>query len=201
MLRGVLPQAALRTAAEALSTGSEGDTVRSAHTSLTDRSARWYSAVTQIAESMTVNEIGEVAWERQIGFLHLLEQTVRLVGFGVTEHVGVLLKVVLAMLSGSQTGAWRARNSIKDTTHTHAVVEVDQEGEGDEVEDDEMGVEGEDTAAEGSVASHYRDVNQASKVRSLSLLRLSGVSHSLLLHVSCCLIWTWTFYSCVFIEW
>ena len=80
----------------------------------TDRSARWYSAVTQIAESMTVNEIGEVAWERQIGFLHLLEQTVRLVGFGVTEHVGVLLKVVLAMLSGSQTGAWRSRNSSLD---------------------------------------------------------------------------------------
>jgi hypothetical protein len=179
MLRGVLPQAALLSAATALSKNSENDTTRPAHMSLTDRSDLWYSAVTRIAESMTVNEIGEVAWERQIGFLHLLEQTVRLVGFGVTEQVGVLLKVVLAMLSGSQTGAWRARNCIKDSSNTSADDEADQEADGNEAEDDEMDVEGggAEAAAEGTVASHYRDANQASKVRSLSLLRLSEMVH------------------------
>jgi Down-regulated in metastasis len=179
MLRGVLPQAALLSAATALSKSSESDTTRPAHMSLTDRSDLWYSAVTRIAESMTVHEIGEVAWERQIGFLHLLEQTVRLVGFGVTEQVGVLLKVVLAMLSGSQTGAWTARNSIKDAAHTNADDEVNREADGNEVEDDEMDVEGGgvEPAAEGNVAVHHRDANQASKVRSLSLLRLSEMVH------------------------
>ena len=179
MLRGVLPQAALISAASALSKSSDGDTARPAHMSLTDRSDNWYTAVNKIAESMTVHEMGEVAWERQIGFLHLLEQTVRLVGFGVTEQVGVLLKVVLAMLSGSQTGAWRTRNSIKDSSRTNAEDEVDGEVDGNEIEDDEMDVdvEGVEPAAEGVTASHYRDANQASKVRSLSLLRLSEMVH------------------------
>lgn len=195
MLRGVVPQDALLAAATALSLDPlAADTSSSRpmqHKSFLDRSNAWYSAVSSVARSMTAREISSVAWERQIGFLHLLEQTVRLVGFGISAQVEVLVKVLLAMLSGSQAGAWKLRhqgNGISDAEVDVDVDEVEGEGEvevegGEDEDEDAMEVvkeEGEDeNDGEGEAhmklkSSHYRDANQSSKVRSLSLLRLSG---------------------------
>ena len=193
MLRGIVPSVALFSAAAAM---AESSTVREGgqvHASLSDHSAKWYGIVDNIASSMTVHEVTNVQWERQIGFLHLLEQTVRLVGFGVTDHVGVLLKVVLAMLSGAQSGVWSSKGTdvrVSDVrSGDSAGVDVgvldeneDEEGddvdvEGDEKEQRKEGTEGRagrEDGVEERTASYHRDINQASKVRSLSLLRLSG---------------------------
>ena len=193
MLRGVVPQDALLAAATALSLDPlDADTSRPMqHKSFLDRSNAWYSAVSSIARSMTAREISSVAWERQIGFLHLLEQTVRLVGFGISAQVEVLVKVLLAMLSGSQAGAWKLRHQGNGISDAEVDVDIDEvEGEvevegGEDDDEDAMEVvkgegegDGEDED-EGEAhmkltSSHYRDANQSSKVRSLSLLRLSG---------------------------
>lgn len=189
MLRGVVPQDALLAAATALSLDPlDADTSKPMqHKSFIDRSNAWYSAVSSIARSMTAREISSVAWERQIGFLHLLEQTVRLVGFGISAQVEVLVKVLLAMLSGSQAAAWKLRHQGNGITDAEVDVDVDEveiEGEGNEEgeggeDDDAMEVvigegEDEDEGEAHMKSSHYRDANQSSKVRSLSLLRLSG---------------------------
>ena len=193
MLRGVVPQDALLAAATALSLDPlDADTSRPMqHKSFLDRSNAWYSAVSSVARSMTAREISSVAWERQIGFLHLLEQTVRLVGFGISAQVEVLVKVLLAMLSGSQAGAWKLRHQGNGISDAEVDVDIDEvEGEvevegGEDDDEDAMEVvkgegegDGEDED-EGEAhmkltSSHYRDANQSSKVRSLSLLRLSG---------------------------
>jgi len=88
-----------------------------------------------------------------VGFLHLLEQAVKLLGFGATAHVGVLLRVVLAVLGGSQSDKWRrlvdgggGRNG------------TEEEEEGDEEEDEEE--EGGDDVA----GAQLRHANQAAKV-------------------------------------
>lgn len=189
MLRGVVPQDALLAAATALSLDPlDADTSKPMqHKSFIDRSNAWYSAVSSIARSMTAREISSVAWERQIGFLHLLEQTVRLVGFGISTQVEVLVKVLLAILSGSQAAAWKLRHQGNGVTDAEVDVDVDVdevEGEAEVGEDedameevkgeDEGEREDEDGGEAHMKSSHYRDANQSSKVRSLSLLRLSG---------------------------
>jgi hypothetical protein len=186
MLRGVVPQDALLAAATALSNDPSDASKHPQHRSFIDRSNAWYAAVSTIAQSMTTREMSHVAWERQIGFLHLLEQTVRLIGFGISGQVEVLVKVLLAMLSGSQAGAWKRKHPGGESNDMEVDVDVDAEeevedkeevGEGDDQNEGAMEVvkEGEGEGQEVSMtSSHYRDANQSSKVRSLSLLRLSG---------------------------
>ena len=185
MLRGVVPQDALLAAATALSNDPLDASKHTLHRSFIDRSNAWYAAVSTIALSMTAREISHVAWERQIGFLHLLEQAVRLIGFGISAQVEVLVKVLLAMLSGSQVGAWKRKQQSGESADMEVDADVEEEGEGKEegeedVNEDSMEVvkgegEGEGEGEEKSMtSSHYRDANQSSKVRSLSLLRLSG---------------------------
>ena len=183
-----MPQDALLAAATALSNDPSDASKHNLHRSFIDRSNAWYAAVSTIAQSMTAREISHVAWERQIGFLHLLEQTVRLIGFGISAQVEVLVKVLLAMLSGSQAGAWKRKHLGGESTDVEVDMDVDVEeegedkeegvdGEGGDLNDDAMEVvkEGEGEGQETSMtSSHYRDANQSSKVRSLSLLRLSG---------------------------
>ena len=210
MLRGVLPQSTLLQEATNIATKATINSSTSAsilNSNLTDKSERWYNKILEIASSMTVNEIYLVPWERQIGFLHLLEQTVRLIGFGISNEVGVLLKVVLAMLGGSQVGAWKGKKDgdkdengdrdgdedededkkylrkktkmINYDKNDENVHEMDVE---DDVEDQEGDEEEEEEEVDGVIDSkrtsgYHRNLNQSSKVRSLSLLRLSEIVH------------------------
>jgi hypothetical protein len=189
MLRGVVPQDALLAAATALSNDPSDASKHTQHRSFIDRSNAWYAAVSTIAQSMTAREISHVAWERQIGFLHLLEQTVRLLGFGISAQVEVLVKVLLAMLSGSQAGAWKRQHIGGESTDVEVDVDVEVEEEGevkDEEEEEEVNEDAMEVVKEGEgqeasmTSSHYRDANQSSKVRSLSLLRLSGEQRTML---------------------
>ena len=211
MLRGVLPQSTLLQEATNIATKATINSSTSAsilNSNLPDKSERWYNKILEIASSMTVNEIYLVPWERQIGFLHLLEQTVRLIGFGISNEVGVLLKVVLAMLGGSQVGAWKGKidgdkdengdrdgdedededkkylrkktkmiNYDKNDENVHEMdVEDDVEDqEGDEEEKEEEEVDG--VIDSKRTSGYHRNLNQSSKVRSLSLLRLSEIVH------------------------
>ena len=188
MLRGVLPQSTLLKAAANIATTISSTTSITSLSSLTDRSHKWYTIVSEIALNITKSEIYYVSWERQIGFLHLLEQAVRLIGFGISSEVGVLLKVVLAMLGGSQMGAWKGKGGKSDEGQKEGeeaaidgqitTVDNDSDSDSDDVIDKAMDTDGEEEV-EGSegVAGYHRDVNQSSKVRSMSLLRLSEMVH------------------------
>ena len=196
MLRGVLPQSTLLKAAANIATTISSTTSITSLSSLTDRSHKWYTIVSEIALNITKSEIYYVSWERQIGFLHLLEQAVRLIGFGISSEVGVLLKVVLAMLGGSQMDAWKG----KGNGNGNKIEEGQKDGEEEEEEatvddkmtsmdndidsndamdmDMDMDVDAEEEVdGSESIVKYHRDINQSSKVRSMSLLRLSEMVH------------------------
>ena len=100
----------------------------------------------------------------------------------------MLLKVVLAMLGGSQMGAWKGKGGKSEEGQKEGeeaaidgqitTVDNDSDSDSDDVIDKVMDIDGEEEV-EGSegVAGYHRDVNQSSKVRSMSLLRLSEMVH------------------------
>ena len=194
MLRGVLPQSTLLKAATSLAATISPVTSITSLSSLTEKSNRWYTIVSEIALTMTKSEIYHVSWERQIGFLHLLEQAVRLIGFGISSEVGVLLKVVLAMLGGSQMDAWKGKgngngNKIEEgqkdgeeeeeeATVDDKMTSMDNDIDSNDAMDMDMDVDAEEEVdGSESIVKYHRDINQSSKVRSMSLLRLSEMVH------------------------
>ena len=148
-----------------------------------------YDVVHQCAMDLTITDVQELSWERQVGFLHLFEQTIKLIGFGATSHVGVLLRVVLTMLSGSQSSLWRKMAVDAAAVDVHDEAEaLDADEDEEQEDDDDMNERGgdDDVAASGDVSesagdekkgAHLRHSNQASKVRNLALLRLSEAIH------------------------
>ena len=190
MLRGVVPPHRLLQLAQTSDAHTMGLTNthrnhQQVPTTITDRTSAWYTEVHQCATELTVSDVQELSWERQVGFLHLFEQTIKLIGFGATAHVGVLLRVVLTMLRGSQSSLWRK------STNEASVVDIDDELEAldaDDEDDDDIHERGanDDVAASGEESenvvnekrgAHLRHANQASKVRNLALLRLSEAVH------------------------
>ena len=93
MLRGIVPPQRLLQLAQATAAHTMGlattHRTQQAPTTITDRTAAWYAEVHQCAVDLTVNDVQGLSWERQVGFLHLFEQTIKLIGFGATSHVGV----------------------------------------------------------------------------------------------------------------
>jgi hypothetical protein len=127
----------------------------------------WYDAMDALILSLQPEDIAAVAWERQIGFLHLLEPLVRVLGFSVTNYVPVLVRVVVAMLTHAQQCRERAAAALGQ-----------REGQGKEEGDEDL--EEEDEGEDGDVAVKAvgeqrlrRDSVQALRVRSLCLLRVA----------------------------
>ena len=94
MLRGVVPphrllQLAQATTAHTTGLSSTYRTQQQVPTTITERTTAWYAEVQQCAVELSVSDVQELSWERQVGFLHLFEQTIKLIGFGATSHVGV----------------------------------------------------------------------------------------------------------------
>lgn len=113
----------------------------------------WYDSIDSIIMSLEAEELSKVAWERQIGFLHLMQPIIRILGFGINAYVPIFHKVVLIMLNHAQN--IRAKVSEASAIETDADVEDDEEN---------------DT----TVANRSRDNVQALRVRSLCLLRIAG---------------------------
>lgn len=113
----------------------------------------WYDYIDRIILSMDAAELDNVAWERQIGFLHLIQPIIRILGFGINAYVPIFHKVVLLMLNHAQN--IRAKVSEASAIETDADVEDDEENE-------------------AAVVNRTRDNVQALRVRSLCLLRIAG---------------------------
>ena len=111
-----------------------------------------------------------MSWERQLGYLHLLEQTIRVVGFRVTTYVPYMTSIVLQLLKYSLHFR-KADLCVVDD----AVADDPDVGEYDD-EQDEDDAEVRSTATSKSRAHRLRSLNQSARVRSLCLLRLSGTT-------------------------
>ena len=111
-----------------------------------------------------------MSWERQLGYLHLLEQIIRVVGFRVTTYVPYMTSIVLQLLKYSLHFRKADLGVVND-----AVADDPDVGDYDE-EKDEDDEEVKSTATSKSRAHRLRSLNQSARVRSLCLLRLSGTT-------------------------
>lgn len=173
MMRGMLPQQTLLESAKAMVLAKKArERTHAQAGNLRVRNLGWYDVVTKAACALRAEDVALLSWEKQVGFLHVLEQAIKLIGFGVSEHVQVFLKVVLVMLGSAQKNTLRLAN-VKDRAGADAADDDENEDdEGPEGEGDGEGGEGE---GEGVVElSNGRDANQASKVRNMSLQRMAG---------------------------
>lgn len=127
----------------------------------------WYDQIdTFIMNYMSPIDLVSIPWERSVGFLHLLQPMIRILGFTVTDFVPVIYKIVLMMLTYAQ----QCRDKVKDLNEKEDVfdgVDVDRDVEGDD--------DGDDKGDDGQTNDvHHRDASQALRLRSLSLLRIAG---------------------------
>lgn len=197
MLRGTIPKylqlAAvatrdpLRLTGEKSSSGLSLPAIDSARwLTMAEVSSEWHDSVEELVRDMSAENMADVAWERQVGFLHLMEDMVKIIGLGVKDYVGIMFRTVTLMLSYAQ----HVRSSImatsriallaedgstKEKTDTYSL-SVDMEIEDNEDahdEDEEVGDE-ENQSATFIFSQEIKDANQSVRVRSLCLLRLSG---------------------------
>jgi hypothetical protein len=134
-------------------------------TAVSISSAEWYDAVDRTVQSMSASQLDDIAWERQIGFLHLMQPIIRILGFGITSYVPLLHKLVLTMLNHAQ--------EIRARSTEAGVVEIARE-----YDDEEDGAEGQQRQEEDAQSRRRRDETQALRVRSLCLLRIAGTHHT-----------------------
>lgn len=116
-----------------------------------------FNVVHELFSSNTHTMLKTVSWERQVGFLHLLEQIVKIMGFTVTSYVELFSKLILCILA----------NATSAVSVSAEVEQIDEYKIEEEEENDDEG----DVAA--MTDPRQRIVNQSTKVRALCLKRLS----------------------------
>jgi hypothetical protein len=123
-----------------------------------------------------------VAWERKIGFMHILHQIIRIIGFGIAPYLHHIVKIVLAILDHAQ----HCRDSMASVTEEEEGGEEEDHGNdnGNDHENEHetspaagaAGVsEKEEDEEERKAADHYAiDLKQTANVRTLAISRLAG---------------------------
>lgn len=171
-VQGLLPSTAILPPIKQLqiemNAGSERDSVK--YRTLPQLSSSWIDTVESVITEMQSKDFSSVSWERQLGFLHLLEQMIRVVGFTATPYVSLVYKIVVNLLE--MTTIVSGEGQTSEPLLQDPIDENDIEDE----DGDEMHQETTNESKKESKRSELRSRNQASKVRSLSLLRLAGSS-------------------------
>ena len=180
MLRGVIPSSLLMKHAKQNSSQLMMGVNKMQKPSITVKCGSWYEIVVESCHCLATHELEHLSWERQVGFLHLLEQAIRLIGFGMTAHVEVLVKIVTLVLSGSQSLKWRKSGFFGGVEvevideGEEDVEEVEEGGDMADVVDEEVDAADRTEEVESQDRAKLRDANQSSKVRNMALVRLEG---------------------------
>ncbi|CAE7481523.1 unnamed protein product, partial [Symbiodinium microadriaticum] len=168
MVRGVVPKdrlVALSCAhddqAESCVTGRGNLTLRLEEEERA-KTSEWQGGVADlILTGLSDEDLRGVMWERQIGFLHLLEQTIKQVGFGLTNYVPIFNEMLCLLLRAAQRSG---------QAHGAAT---------DRLDEDEADLAGGDEDSISGCHDHGSDVQavvavQSSRVRLMCMKRLTG---------------------------
>lgn len=163
MFRGILPQSALVNISVDLSPNVIESKMKTSKTSatLTAYYEVWYNAVDDVIFTLKHEALREVVWERQIGFLFLLDQFVRVLGFALTPYIEGILNILSCMIKYIQY--------LKQCNKSEEVLTVTSQDDNNVIEevDDELAYFDEYDL------SQYNNTN-ASRVRTMCFLRLAG---------------------------
>ena len=163
MIRGILPQSVLIALSQ-----TEGPKAE-------DNMDGWLVAVESCIFNIEYSSLTEITWERQTGFLYLLEHAIRLLGTTLSDYIPHLNKLVsLILLNAHATRIKALKNA-----HEHR---IDADVEDDEPEDSNINMveEGEDNEVDLAVnqVSLSAHDNYPGKVRTMCLLRLAESVHN-----------------------
>jgi hypothetical protein len=138
--------------------------------------ASWFAQLEVLVLSLSPEDLDDTSWDRFVGFMHLLESAIRLLGLRLSRYVPLLLKMVLLILSHVQ--GWR-----EAFLEAHSSSSKGEQGKVEEpgchadaqLESLEMEVDGNEPlessgTGDGVVA---RLAAQSTRLRSMALLRLA----------------------------
>ena len=128
--------------------------------SLAQQHSVWYQAAQHLLMALTSGDMQQISWERQSGFLHLLQQIIRILGFSVAQHVPVFAKLVIIMLTNAQA----VRGGIESDAK-----EADLDDDDDDLEDNDVEMH--------RASTSHSHIAQSVRVRTLCLSRLSELVH------------------------
>jgi hypothetical protein len=198
MLRGVVPREKMEAlaASENIATESErGDKVATLPVQDDERiklSAWHASVIDMILTNISATDLRGVMWERQIGFLYLMEQAIKLIGFGMTNYVHIFNHMISLLLAAahsdthkralisSATGLDSSDDEEADRDDDSVAKASDDE---DAVSDDEAEVasdyDAEDNMGEEDKSGSQGDTSaiaavQSARVRVMCVRRLTG---------------------------
>ena len=178
MFRSIIPRDKMMHAALSLSASSSSSSLSSVsksnqqqHLTFSQHCEVWYTSVEEIAFNITPKDIETISWERQTGYLHLLEHAIKILGFRISDYTGLLCKMVFAMLTNAQN---KRSEFLESGVNNEAQEEeklMDDENVAEDAEDDEDGTSKNTTKD----LSKYRSASQSTRIRTLCLLRVSGI--------------------------
>ena len=113
IFRGICPKASIINAA------ADYCKKKSSNNSKSDQNMRkeetnWYSLVQTLVQQSTAESVATIPSERQIGFLHLVENIVQLLGFLITDYVHLLGHLVMEILVVCAQNSSAALDSSND---------------------------------------------------------------------------------------
>jgi hypothetical protein len=116
----------------------------------------WHSTLLDVIQNhLSVDDYRGIPCDRQIGFLFLLEQEIKILGFNFSEYIPLLSQIVISMMSSSISLKTDEESGIDETLEGDEVLS-EHEGDAEETNLNEM-------------SSGY-----GSQVRAMCLKRLSG---------------------------
>lgn len=174
MVRGVIPSELLNDSAMQGVVASTGKIAEPL--SMSVQLTQWYDVVDAVLRDLSPQGLSAVQWERQVGFLHLLEQAVKVVGFGLTEYVAQIHAIVLKMVVHAQATRVEACANTAAANEEHRG-DLDDEEDAPEISEEEgEGVTG-DSNDQHALAVQFKNASQSARVRTLCLLRVSEMVH------------------------
>jgi hypothetical protein len=124
----------------------------------------WHSTLLDVIQNhLSVEDYRMIPCDRQIGFLFLLEQEIKILGFNFSDYIPLLSQIVISLMTSSIS------------LQTEEESEIDETFEGDDVVSEH---DAEEETSVKEMSSGYR-----SQVRAMCLKRLSGIFNCYFSHL------------------
>jgi U3 small nucleolar RNA-associated protein 20 len=120
----------------------------------------FYELQGSIQDLLQAEDMKSIPWERQIGFLYLLESMVKIIGHGLSMHMPRLINMLTSILHHAHILKQNQEND-------------DQNDDDDDDDDDDINSE----AAADKNQDKSRDSREASRIRTMCIQRIAEIVH------------------------
>ncbi len=168
VFRGIIPKAILINSAVQQFVGRQKIVLK--NTERVDRAyeLQWFNQVKHLIRKLTVEDVMEIASERQVGYLHFVESMVHQLGFQISDYIELMGDLIMLMLLSTTV----------ERPSRHSGVLFDNETD-DTLPGDDAESELDETA--GLQSKDQKEVANNLKIRKLSILRFTGFMNAIVM--------------------